>query len=46
MAQLVNAEAFFEELEELIITEHEFIEKIRDNCPDVDPHLYASGYYG
>lgn len=46
MTQLVNTEAFFEELEENTITEHQFIEKVRDNCPDVDPHLYVSGYYG
>ena len=27
------------------LTEHQFIEQMRDKCPDIDPHLFVSGYY-
>tara|TARA_R100000365_G_C2705894_1_gene42870 strand:+ start:467 stop:616 length:150 start_codon:yes stop_codon:yes gene_type:complete len=45
-SQLQRADEIFEKLNNNEIDEHQFTEEIRKDCPDVDPHLFVSGYYG
>jgi|TARA_B100000745_G_scaffold300435_1_gene254381 hypothetical protein len=42
---LLEADKLHEEVIEGALTEHQFIEEMRKKCPDIDPHLFVSGYY-
>ena len=42
---LLMADQLHCEVIEGALTEHQFIEQMRDKCPDIDPHLFVSGYY-
>jgi len=43
--ELLLATQIYDKLLELEITEVEFTSVMKDRCPNVDPYLFASGYY-
>jgi hypothetical protein len=45
-SQLQRADEIYDLLNNEEIDEHKFIDEFRKDCPDIDPHLFVSGYYG
>ena len=43
--ELLLATQIYDKLLEMEITEVEFTSAMKERCPNVDPYLFASGYY-